>query len=597
VASPAAGVVGEGAGVVAGAGRVPLTGRSPASSDDEQATSSHTQDTTTTDAWRSDRDGRMARARVGHRPPSVLVGRIPAGPTRGAPRVGNVPAVLLDRAETDGDGIALDDAVRTRTWAELLDRATRGAHLLRDGFGLAPGDHAAMVVGNRVEFVELVVAAQLAGVWLTPVNWHLTSEELAYVVEDSGARVVVTEPPFEAASRAAVDGRVPVVLVGGQLDAALADADDAPIDRHGPAGGTMLYTSGTTGRPKGVKRTTAASVERQFANQVAYGRAIGLDGGGPHLVTGPLYHAAPLGYAAMDLGNGAPLVIMDRWDASSALQLMADRGVRNSHFVPTMFVRLLRLPDEVRAGFDPRALHTVLHGAAPIAASVKRRMIEWWGPVLVEYWGGSEGGVVTLVGSDDWLAHPGTVGRAVRGHEVFAVGDDGTRLGPGETGTLYARNEAGSDVFAYHNDPDQTARAHLTPGTYTLGDVGRVDADGYVYLSDRASNTIISGGVNVYPAEIEAVLIGHPAVADVAVFGIPDDEWGERVKAAVELAPGVEPSERLGAELLAHAREHLAGYKVPRSVDFLASLPRTPAGKLLVRELRAPYWEGRDRAI
>ncbi len=505
--------------------------------------------------------------------------------------------MLLDQPDAHADELALDDLTRTRTWAELVDRATRAANLLHGGFGLRPGDHAAVVLGNRVEFVELVIAAHLAGVWLTPVNWHLTAEEIAFIVEDSGARVVLTEPAFEAATREAVGGRAPVLLAGDELDAALYEASDVPADPTAPAGGTMVYTSGTTGRPKGVKRTRAATVAAQFRTLDAYGRAIGLDGGGPHLVTGPLYHAAPLGYAAMDLGNGAPLVLMDRWDAAVALDLMAGRAVRNSHLVPTMFVRLLRLPDPVRAGFDPSALHTVLHGAAPIAPSVKRQMIEWWGPVLVEYWGGSEGGVVTLVGSEEWLAHPGTVGRAVRGHEVFAVGEDGARLGPDETGTLYAHNELGGEVFAYHNDPDKTARAHLAPGTYTLGDVGRVDADGYVFLSDRASNTIISGGVNIYPAEIEAILIGHPAVADVAVFGIPDDEWGETVKAAVELVPGTEPSDALIAELSAHAREHLAGYKVPRSIDVVDSLPRTPAGKLLVRELRAPYWEGRDRSI
>lgn len=505
--------------------------------------------------------------------------------------------MLLDRAETRGDEIAVDDIVRTRTWAQLLDRATRAAHLLRDGLGLAPGDHAAMVVGNRVELVELVIAAQLAGVWLTPVNWHLTPDEVGFIVVDSGASVVFTEPAFEATTRAAVAGRAPVVVVGDELDASLEAADDASIDPAGPAGGTMPYTSGTTGRPKGVKRAQATSIERQLAAQVAYGRAIGLDGGGPHLVTGPLYHAAPLGYALMDLGSGAPLVLMDRWDAARALDLIAERRVRNSHFVPTMFVRLLRLPEARRTAFDPSSLHTVLHGAAPIAPWVKQQMIEWWGPVLVEYWGASEGGVVTLVGSEEWLAHPGTVGRAVRGHEVFAVAQDGRRLPPGGTGTLCARTGVDGEVFAYHNDPDKTARAHVGPGTYTLGDIGRVDAEGYVFLSDRASNTIISGGVNVYPAEIEAVLIGHPAVADVAVFGIPDDEWGESVKAAVELVPGTEPSDALEREVLAHAREHLASYKVPRSVDFLDALPRTPAGKLLVRELRAPYWAGRDRSI
>ena len=239
----------------------------------------------------------------------------------------------------------------------------------------------------------------------------------------------------------------------------------------------------------------------------------------------------------------------------------------------------------------------MLHGAAPIAPSVKRRMIEWWGPVLVEYWGASEGGVVTLVGSEEWLAHPGTVGRATPTHEVFAADADGARLGPGETGTLWCRNTVIDQVFHYHNDPAKTAAAFAGPGTYSIGDVGRVEADGYVYLSDRAANMIISGGVNIYPAEIEHALADHPAVGDVAVFGIPDDEWGEQVKAAIELAPGIEPSDALTEELLAYARTRVAGYKVPRTIDYEAELPRHPNGKLYTRLLRDRYWPDADRSI
>jgi long-chain acyl-CoA synthetase len=319
-------------------------------------------------------------------------------------------------------------------------------------------------------------------------------------------------------------------------------------------------------------------------------RALGLDGGGPHLVTGPLYHAAPGGFALLDLFNGASLVLMPAWDAAETLRLIEERGVHNTHLVPTMFVRLLRLPDEVRATFDPSGLHVVLHGAAPVAPSVKQRMIEWWGDVIVEYWGGSEGGVVTLVGARDWLDHPGTVGRALPSYEVFTVDGDGRRLPVGETGALYCRNRLTTKVFEYHNDEAKTAAAHLEPGVYTIGDIGRVDDDGYVYLSDRAAHTIISGGVNIYPAEIEQVLIGHPAVLDVAVFGIPDDEWGEQVKAAVQLAEPYEPSETLVDEILAFARTHLAGFKVPRTIDFEAALPRSPSGKLYVRRLKDPYW-------
>jgi len=314
--------------------------------------------------------------------------------------------------------------------------------------------------------------------------------------------------------------------------------------------------------------------------------------------------------------NGAPMIVMPRWDEKRALELLREREVHHTHLVPTMFVRLLRQvglagparsetePSEVdrtataeRAAFSAPSLHLVLHGAAPIAPAVKRRMIEWWGPVLVEYWGGTESGVVTLVDSREWLAHPGTVGRALPHWEAFAVGDDGRRLPPGETGALYSRHRDVPEPFVYHRDAEKTARAYLEPGVLTLGDVGWVDADGFVYLCDRASNLIISGGVNIYPAEIEQVLAEHPAVADVGVFGIPDDEWGETVKAAVQLAPGFAATPALEAEILAFGRAHLAGYKVPRSIDFERELPRHPTGKLLVRQLRERYWAGRERRI
>jgi long-chain acyl-CoA synthetase len=239
----------------------------------------------------------------------------------------------------------------------------------------------------------------------------------------------------------------------------------------------------------------------------------------------------------------------------------------------------------------------VLHGAAPISPAVKRRMIEWWGPVLVEYWGGTESGVITCVGSEEWLAHPESVGRALPGYEVFAVDDDGKRLPPGQNGMLYAHHARIEKMFEYHADAEKTRASYLAPGVFTLGDIGNVDSDGYVRLADRSAHTIISGGVNIYPAEIEGVLQEHPAVGDVAVFGIPDDEWGEQVKAAIELAPGHAPSPALADALLAFARERLAGYKVPRSVDFEDALPRHPSGKLYVRRLRDRYWQGRERKI
>lgn len=507
---------------------------------------------------------------------------------------------LLDVAARRPDEIALDDLTRTRTWAQLVDRATRLGHLLRDELGLAAGEHVAMVMGNRVELVELVTAALFCGVWITPANWHLTAAELAFILEDSGARALFVDPDHEqtareAVTRAGVD--VPVLVAGAELDARLEGVSAAPFPGDGPAGGNMFYTSGTTGRPKGVKRAVAASVEAQLRAIPLAGDALGLDGGGPHLVTGPLYHAAPIGFAVMDLHQGAPMIIMPRWDADEALTLITERRVRNTHLVPTMFVRLLRLDDARRDTFDPSSLHTVLHGAAPIAPSTKARMIEWWGDVLVEYWGASEGGVVTLVGSAEWLEHPGTVGRPIKTHEVFAADAEGQRLPAGEVGTLWCRNLVSPAVFSYHNDAARTAAAFREPGTYTIGDIGRVDEEGYVYLADRESNMVISGGVNIYPAEIEQVLIDHPAVADVAVFGVPDDEWGEQVKAAVELADGFTASAQLAAELQDFARERLAGFKVPRSFDFEDELPRHPTGKLYTRLLKERYWAEHGRAI
>ncbi len=503
--------------------------------------------------------------------------------------------MLHDRARTDPEGLALSDGTRRRGWAELLDRVSRWARLLRGELGLAPDDHAALLIGNRVEGVEGILAAIHAGVWMTPINWHLTPEEIAYVVADSGARVVFADPEHEAAARAG--GAAQVVVVGAELDGLLAGTSDEPMALGGPAGGNMIYTSGTTGRPKGVMRRRAPSLRQALEGQEAYARSIACDGSGPHLVTGPLYHAAPLMFAVYDQAAGAPVRLLPRWDEREALRVLREEEVHHTHLVPTMFVRLLRLPEEERAAFSAPSLHTVLHGAAPVSVAVKQRMLDWWGPILLEYWGGTEGGVTTLVEAEAWGAHPGTVGRALPQYEVFAVGPDGERLAPGEDGDLYARHATTEWFFSYHGDPEKTAGAFLDPMTHTLGDVGRVDADGWVYLSDRRSNMIISGGVNIYPLEIEQVLQEHPAVADVGVFGIPDDEWGEQVKAAVELAPGHAPSAELAEELRAFAREHLAAYKVPRSVDFEPELPRTAAGKLYVRRLRDRYWQNRTRDI
>ncbi len=501
---------------------------------------------------------------------------------------------IYARAQTDPGGLALDDGTRRRSWAELAERSTRIAHLLH-AHGIGPGDHAALLMENRAEFIEITLGALLAGVWLTPINWHLHPEEIAYVLRDSGARLLFSDDAFAASARAANAPRT--LLAGNELDGALAEASDEPIELDGPAGGTMIYTSGTTGRPKGVKRKRAKSVAAAFGEMQRRGPRLGLNGSGPQLVTGPLYHAAPLLFAVYDQANGAPLVVMPRWDALEALKLLQEREIAHTHMVPTMFVRLLNLPEEVRTAFRAPRLELVMHGAAPVSIAVKRRMIEWWGEILVEYWGGTEGGVNTMIDSREWLAHPGTVGRALPPFEVFALDDAGRRLPPGEVGLLHCRQHGARRIFEYHGDPQKTAAAQPEPGVFTLGDIGSVDSQGYVFLADRKANMIISGGVNIYPAEIEKVLLEHPAVADVGVFGIPNDEWGESVKAAVELAPGVRASPELEAEILDFGRAHLAGYKVPRSIDFEERLPRQPSGKLYIRRLRDRYWSGRERKI
>jgi fatty-acyl-CoA synthase len=507
--------------------------------------------------------------------------------------------MLLELARDRARELAVDDGTQQRTFAELLDRSLRFASLLRHDAGLEPGGHISLLMGNRVEVIELLLGAVLAGQWVTPINWHLAEEEIDYVVGDSGCSVLISDDQYAPIAQKVTSERpkTKVIQVGEELDRLLDGIQPRPLDLDAPAGGNMIYTSGTTGRPKGVKRAPAASVGAALVHHTQMGTAVGLDGSGPHLITGPMYHAAPLMFSVYDNANGAPILIMPQWNESQALDLLMQREVAHAHFVPTMFVRLLRLPESERRAFSAPALQLALHGAAPISVSVKQRMIDWWGPVLVEYWGGTEGGVNTLIDSREWLAHPGTVGRALPAFEVFAVGERGERLDPGEIGDLYCRSSVSDRPFEYHGDEEKTQGAYLEPGVFTIGDIGFIDDEGYVHLADRRSNMIISGGVNIYPAEIEQVIQDHPAVGDVGVFGIPDDDWGESVKAAIELREGFQVSSELEAEILDYARARLAGYKVPRSIDFEESLPRHPSGKLYIRRLRDRYWADRQRQI
>ncbi|MDP1794399.1 MAG: AMP-binding protein [Acidimicrobiales bacterium] len=510
-------------------------------------------------------------------------------------------------ARDDPDGLALVDAQRKLTWAEFDQRVNRIGHALLDS-GLGRGDHLAMVMGNRSEFMEVLGACLKTGMILTPVNWHFNGDEASYVVDDCDARALIVDTAYLAAGTVCASlSQLALRLVTGDepqsglesYEHALAAASSEPLPVDGEPGGFMLYTSGTTGRPKGVQRQTAppgSTVEAMLSVMAMMGGRLGVEPGGAHLLTGPLYHAAPLGFGSMAFNAGNTLVMMDQWAPETTLELMTEWRVTNTHMVPTMFVRLLRLPEETRAGFDPTHLQAVIHGAAPCPVWAKEQMIQWWGPVIKEYYGATEGGI-TIIDADEWLTHKGSVGRTLPVYQVEIRDDDGDLMPTGETGTVWFRSLLGGETFRYYKDEAKTAAAHAEPGVFTLGDVGRLDDEGYLWLTDRKSDLIISGGVNIYPAEVEQVLTTHPAVADVAVFGIPDDEWGEQVKAAVELVPGHDGSAELAAELIEFCRQRLAHFKCPRSVDFEAELPRHTTGKLYKRLLRDRYWDREGKFI
>ncbi len=497
----------------------------------------------------------------------------------------------------------VDPEGRQVTAGELLGGANRVVHGLR-ALGLGQGDVVATVLPNDVAMVEVYLAVTQAGLYLVPVNHHLTASEIAFVLQDSGARAVVASARFAAACHAAVEtaglpsgacfgvGRMPGFRPYEELKAG---QPASPPERR-TAGQVMNYTSGTTGRPKGVRRTLLPfdpdDVAVTFAMFLAmFGISPG--GEGVHLVGSPLYHTAVLVFAGCSLHFGHAVVLMDKWTPEGALATMQRWRVTTSHMVPTQFHRLLALPEEVRAGYDLSSLRHMIHAAAPCPVDIKRRMLAWWGAVIYEYYAASEGGG-TLVTPEEWLGYPGTVGRAWPGSGIRILGDDGDEKPVGEPGTVYMA--LGAQDFEYHGDKAKTD-ATRRDGFFTVGDVGYVNAEGYLFLCDRKIDMIISGGANVYPTEVEAALLTHPNVGDAAVFGIPDEDWGEQVIAVVEPAPGVEPSPALAQALLVHCTERIAKYKCPRSVDFITEMPRDPNGKLYKRKLRDPYWQGHERAI
>jgi long-chain acyl-CoA synthetase len=487
------------------------------------------------------------------------------------------------------------------TFAQLDDFAMRSARAWR-GLGLGPGEHVAFVLENRLECPAVQWGAHYAGLYYTFIAVRLTPEEVAYIVSDCGARVVIvtgaTAPGV--VERLAAADRPPVILSLGEPVPGLDRFEDLVAEQpaeplaDATEGADMLYSSGTTGRPKGVKPTLTGMPLGSNLLIADLGRLMaGLDADSVYLSPAPYYHAAPCKWSHAVTGAGATVVLLERFDAEQALRAIHDHGVTHSQWVPTMFLRMLRLPGEVKGRYRLDTHRAAIHAAAPCPPVVKRAMIEWWGPILHEYYAGTEATGMTHCDTEQWLAHAGTVGHAILG-VVRILDDDLRELPVGAEGQIYFESDRS---FEYHQDAEKTAAAYARPGVATIGDVGHLDDDGFLYLTDRRINMIISGGVNIYPQEAENLLVTHPAVDDVAVIGVPNEEWGEEVRAVVVAAPEAEAGEALERELLAFCREHLSAIKCPRRVDFRDSLPREPTGKLLKRKLRDEYWAGHESRL
>ncbi len=498
------------------------------------------------------------------------------------------------------------------TYRELDERSNRLAHLFREA-GLQRGDHVALFMENQIHYLEVVWAALRSGLYLTAINSYLTTPEVAYIIDDCEARLVVASAAkagiadgIDAASTPRVE-RWLMVGAGASsgegppwedYEATTAGFPSTAIADESP-GTSMLYSSGTTGRPKGIKRPLPEHGIDEMDPRTALNMQMlfGYRQDMTYLSPAPMYHAAPLAFVTPVQRLGGTVVIMEKFDPVDALRAIETYSVTHSQWVPTMFIRMLKLEEAVRNSFDLSSLEIAIHAAAPCPVPVKRQMIEWWGPVLLEYYAGTEGNGSTFITSEQWLLKPGSVGAAPPG-TLHICDPDGNELPPGEEGGVYF---SGGAEFEYHNAPEKTADATLPGGRTTLGDIGYVDEDGFLFLTDRKAHMIISGGVNIYPREIEDLLIAHPSVADVAVFGVPDPDMGEQVKAVVQPAAGIDieggAGEALAAELLSYTRDVLAHYKCPKSIDFEAELPRLPTGKLYKRILRDRYWGKTDSTI
>ena len=516
--------------------------------------------------------------------------------------------ISLDEAAIQGMAVASHaanrpEAVAARdqfgqqlTWNELNTAANRLARLFRDK-GLAPDDCVTLLCSNRVEFIIVLAATQRTGLRFTPINWHLTGDEVGYIVDNSDSRIFIAEKKY-------TDAAIEALAQNPDLDAALSIGGDiAGFDSlasvtEGQAGsniedpvrgGGMLYTSGTTGRPKGVY------VANRPPTMPAPDRGLGESS--VTLCLGPAYHAAPLAIdVLLTMVSGGELVFMDKFDAEEALRLIDEHKVTHCHMVATMFHRLLQVDEAIKAKYDISSLKLIIHGAAPCPVHVKQSMIDWVGPILLEYYAATEGGGGFLIDSHEWLKKPGSVGCPGPEFDNRILDDEGNDVPQGDVGTIYMRApEAGR--FHYYKDEEKTSSSYR--GEYfTLGDMGYFDDDGYLFLTGRTAELIISGGVNIYPQEVDSAIMQHPAVHEVCTIGVPNEEWGEEVKTVVQLAQGVQPTDELADELIAFARENIASYKCPKTIDFTdQDLPRLPTGKIQRRVVREPYWAGRNKSI
>lgn len=493
-------------------------------------------------------------------------------------------------AEQKPNAIAVRDASDTRTFKQLHENANRLANALRAN-GLEAGDAVAILISNRCEFVEVLLATLRSGLRLTPVNWHLSKAEAEYIINDCEAKALFVEARFLDQDWVSSEYGNRLCIAIGSSDSGAEDYSEwmslaSSADISDPTHGTFLmYTSGTTGKPKGVLRRGPDIMQPQWAETFAdYDHTCDVQ-----LCCGPVYHAAPLYFdVRWPLVSGAQIILLDKWDSELVLQLIETHRVTHMHLVPIMFQRLLSLPDAVRRKYDLTSLKRVIHGAAPCPKETKRQMIDWFGPVIFEYYAGSEGGAGIVISSEEWLAKPGSVGRIDDPEALKIVNEQGERVGPNVDGEILHRIDP-DNPFEYFKAPEKTA-AQQRDGYFTLGDIGRIDEDGYLFLTGRTAECIISGGVNIYPSEIDQVLIGHPDIADVCTIGIPNNEWGEEVRAVVQLKPGVQGSDELEKSIIGFAAKNLSKFKCPRSVDFVEELPRLPSGKIPREKVRAPYW-------